>query len=144
MGYRTRANPALRCAAAGFALILILTSAAPAARPAFRLGPPGPAAGGFRDLARSDSTYRHIFPVRDGEGGGNADEGGAEGSGRTAKILGSSLLVSGIFLCSWGISSWQVSEYQNCPAENTDNVIKIVVGIVLVNAGLIYLLGGND
>lgn len=65
------------------------------------------------------------------------------GSG-SSKILGTSLFISGVFLCSWGIASWQVEEYQCCPPRNTENVIKIVVGVVLVNAGLLYLLGGAE
>jgi hypothetical protein len=77
-------------------------------------------------------------------------EGGENGEGRSGEskrndtIVGSSLLVSGLFLCSWGIASWEVEEYQCCPAHNTGNVVKIVAGIVLVNAGLMYLLGVQD
>ena len=67
-------------------------------------------------------------------------ESGSACSGKTKKIVGGSLLGSGIFLCSWGITSWQVREYQCCPANNTANVIKIVAGILLLNAGLIYIL----
>ncbi len=59
---------------------------------------------------------------------------------KRCKIAGCSLFVSGILLCSWGISSWEVEEYQCCPARNTDNVIKIVAGVLLINAGLIYLM----
>jgi hypothetical protein len=91
-------------------------------------------------------TWRRLFPVL---GSGDVpdetvDEEKSIGSARTNKVLGSSLLVSGVFLCSWGITSWQISDYQCCPADNTDNVIKIVVGVVLLNAGLVYLLGGAD
>jgi hypothetical protein len=59
---------------------------------------------------------------------------------RVSRIIGVSLLGSGLFLCSWGISAWEVEEYQCCPAHNTGNVVKIVAGVVLLNAGLIYLL----
>lgn len=79
--------------------------------------------------------------------GSGDDEDGGDGSGdsdRNDRIVGSSLLVSGLFLCSWGIASWEMEEYQCCPARNTGNVIKIVAGIVLVNAGLMYLLGVHD
>jgi hypothetical protein len=63
---------------------------------------------------------------------------------RNNKLIGTTFFASGAFLCSWGISSWQVDEYQCCPPRNTENVIKIVVGVVLLNAGLFYLLGGAD
>jgi hypothetical protein len=59
-------------------------------------------------------------------------------------IIGGSLFASGIFLCSWGITSWQTSDTQCCPPRNTENVAKIVTGIVLLNAGLIFLLEGSD
>ena len=85
------------------------------------------------------------------DGSGPKDEPGPrlEGSGveakgapdaRASRIIGVSLLGSGLFLCSWGISAWEVEEYQCCPAHNTGNVVKIVAGVVLINAGLIYLL----
>jgi hypothetical protein len=67
-----------------------------------------------------------------------------KGAGRNSKIIGSSCFASGLALCSWGIASWQVREFQDCPPRNTENVIKIVVGVVLINAGLIFLLGGAD
>lgn len=60
------------------------------------------------------------------------------------KLIGGSLFGSGLFLCSWGITSWQTSESQCCPPRNTQNILKIVVGIVLIDAGLVYLLGGFD
>jgi hypothetical protein len=63
---------------------------------------------------------------------------------RNANIVGTGLFASGLFLCSWGITSWQMKEDQCCPPRNAENVIKIVVGIVLVDAGLVYLLGGAD
>jgi len=63
---------------------------------------------------------------------------------RANTIVGASLLGSGIFLCSWGIASWEVEEYQCCPARNTGNVVKIIAGVVLINAGLIYLLEVMD
>lgn len=65
-------------------------------------------------------------------------------SRKNANIMGTGLFASGIFLCSWGITSWQMKEDQCCPPRNTENVIKIVVGIVLIDAGLVYLLGGAD
>jgi hypothetical protein len=63
---------------------------------------------------------------------------------RNANIVGTGLFASGIFLCSWGITSWQMKEDRCCPPRNSENVIKIVVGIVLIDAGLVYLLGGAD
>jgi hypothetical protein len=63
---------------------------------------------------------------------------------QNTKLIGTSLFASGLFLCSWGITSWQRSEDQCCPTRNTENVLKIVVGVVLVNAGMFYLLGGAD
>ena len=103
---------------------------------------PGPtwAAGASGDLAR--------FPVRlRDSGGADSTETSAiapKGASRNSKIIGSSCFASGLLLCSWGISSWQVREFQECPPRNTENVIKIVVGVVLINAGLIFLLGGAD
>lgn len=80
-----------------------------------------------------------------GKGGtdGEEEEEGS-GSGRNTIIIGTTLLGSGIFLCSWGISAWEIQEYQCCPARNTGNVVKIVAGIVLINGGLMYLLGASD
>jgi len=63
---------------------------------------------------------------------------------RNRNIVGTGLFASGLFLSSWGITSWQMKEDQCCPPRNTENVIKIVVGIVLIDAGLVYLLGGAD
>mgnify|MGYP001598205963 CR=1 FL=1 len=60
------------------------------------------------------------------------------------KIVGGSMFASGLFLCSWGITSWQRKEDQCCPPRNTENVLKIIVGLVLVNAGLAYLLGAVE
>jgi hypothetical protein len=74
------------------------------------------------------------------EGDGSKDGGDSARDTRTSRIIGATLLGSGLFLCSWGISSWEVEEYQCCPAHNTGNVVKIVAGVVLLNAGLIYLL----
>jgi hypothetical protein len=59
---------------------------------------------------------------------------------RTKTIVGASLFGSGIFLCSWGITSWETDDTQCCPTNNTQNVVKIVVGVLLLNAGLVYLL----
>jgi hypothetical protein len=74
----------------------------------------------------------------DEEGPGKQREG--QEDSRNKSIVGVSLLGSGLFLCSWGITSWEIEEYQCCPARNTGNVVKIVAGVVLLNAGLIYLL----
>jgi hypothetical protein len=76
----------------------------------------------------------HLDGAESGQRGGGVDDS------RASKIIGVSLLGSGIFLCSWGIASWEVKEYQCCPAHNTGNIVKIVTGVVLINAGLIYLL----
>jgi hypothetical protein len=65
---------------------------------------------------------------------------GEKADRRASRIVGVSLLGSGIFLCSWGIVSWEIRDYQCCPANNTGNVVKIVAGVLLINAGLIYLL----
>jgi hypothetical protein len=69
---------------------------------------------------------------------------GRRGVSRNAKIVGTTLFASGVFLCSWGITSWQRKEDQCCPTRNSENVIKITVGIVLIDAGMVYLLGGVD
>jgi hypothetical protein len=88
--------------------------------------------------------------IEEDEPGGHHNPGtgagppGQEGDSRAGKIVGISLLGSGIFLCSWGIASWEIEEYQCCPARNTGNVVKIVAGVVLINAGLIYLLEALD
>lgn len=66
-----------------------------------------------------------------------------EGSDRGKKIVGAVMFGSGVFLCSWGIVDWQFSDAQCCPARNTENVAKIVVGVVLINAGLVYLIAGG-
>jgi hypothetical protein len=79
-----------------------------------------------------------------GSDGAGADDGESSGVDRAHKIVGSSLIVSGLLMCSWGIASWEVEEYQCCPANNTGNVVKIVAGVMLFNAGLIYLLLGED
>jgi hypothetical protein len=76
--------------------------------------------------------------------GGVGDGPDERNESRARTIVGASLLGSGIFLCSWGITSWEVEEYQCCPARNTGNVVKIVAGVVLINAGLIYLLEVMD
>lgn len=90
----------------------------------------------FSDEGDRDETPRGM-PFE-----GTAAEGGDTGQEdtRTARIIGISLLGSGLFLCSWGIAEWEVEEYQCCPAHNTGNIVKIVAGVVLLNAGLIYLL----
>jgi len=68
----------------------------------------------------------------------------AEGPNGNTKLIGASLFTSGLFLCSWGIVSWQLKEDQCCPPRNTENALKIIVGIVLIDAGLVYLRGGLD
>lgn len=73
-----------------------------------------------------------------------SDEAARKPSGRSRTIIGGTLLGSGIFLCSWGVTAWEIEEYQCCPARNTGNVVKIVAGVVLINAGLIHLLGDGD
>jgi hypothetical protein len=73
-----------------------------------------------------------------------AREGRSGEAERANKIVGSSLLISGLLMCSWGIASWEVEKYQCCPANNTGNVVKIVAGVILFNAGLIYLLTDGD
>ena len=71
---------------------------------------------------------------------GVADPSGDPNARRAKKIVGASLFGSGIFLCSWGIASWETDDTQCCPTNNTQNVVKIVVGVLLFNAGLVYLL----
>jgi hypothetical protein len=71
------------------------------------------------------------------------EEGKDEGSEKGKKIAGGVMFGSGLFLCSWGIVDWQFSDSQCCPARNTENVAKIVVGVVLINAGLVYLIAGG-
>lgn len=98
--------------------------------------------------AGQQSDHRQDLPgLRFLDSGDNGPVGGSrEGdmSGRNNRIVGTTLFASGIFLCSWGITEWEIQEYQCCPARNTGNVVKIVAGIVLINAGLMYLLGVND
>ena len=79
-----------------------------------------------------------------GDDGPEGGSGEGDTSRRNDRIVGTSLFASGVFLCSWGITEWEIQEYQCCPARNTGNVVKIVAGIVLLNAGLMYLLGVND
>ncbi len=75
--------------------------------------------------------------------GGDGDSGEEEASGTGKKIAGAVVFGSGLLLCSWGIVDWQTGDTQCCPARNTENVAKIVVGVVLVNAGLVYLIAGG-
>ena len=99
----------------------------------------------FLDVSMDEDLDRgpiHFLGMGEGEQGRNGERGGE--SSRRSKIIGTSLFTSGLFLCSWGITSWQRQEDQCCPPRNTENVMKIVVGIVLINAGLIYLIGGSD
>ena len=72
---------------------------------------------------------------------GEEEEG--DGSGSAEKFVGAVMFGSGLFLCSWGIVDWQSGDTQCCPARNTENVAKIIVGVVLVNAGLVYLIAGG-
>ena len=83
-----------------------------------------------------DSLEANMEFLKDAE----ADPSGGSNGNRTRTIVGTSLFGSGIFLCSWGIASWQTDDTQCCPTNNTQNVIKIVVGVLLLNAGLVYLL----
>jgi hypothetical protein len=64
-------------------------------------------------------------------------------SERGKKIAGAVMFGSGVLLCSWGIVDWHTDDTQCCPAKNTENVAKIVVGVVLINAGLVYLIAGG-
>jgi hypothetical protein len=98
---------------------------------------------GDPQIEPAGDSLKVVVPGIAGGGGSDAEEAGDRGS-RNTKIIGCSLFSSGVFLCSWGISSWQLEEDQCCPARNTENVIKIIVGVVMVNAGLVYLLGGAD
>jgi hypothetical protein len=90
----------------------------------------------FRTDSEPDSLKPNPEFLKDAE----ADPSGDKDNGRSRKIVGTSLFGSGIFLCSWGIASWQTDDTQCCPTNNTQNVIKIVVGVLLLNAGLVYLL----
>ena len=105
-------------------------------------------APGFDRQAGQQLDHAQDLPgLRFLDSGNDGPEGGSpEGdiSRRNDLIVGTSLFVSGVFLCSWGITEWEIQEYQCCPARNTGNVVKIVAGIVLINAGLTYLLGVND
>jgi hypothetical protein len=83
-----------------------------------------------------DSLSPNIELSRDGEG----DPSGDPDRSRAKTIVGASLFGSGIFLCSLGITSWETDDTQCCPTNNTQNVVKIVVGVLLLNAGLVYLL----
>jgi hypothetical protein len=83
-----------------------------------------------------DSLTPGMEMLKDAE----ADQDGDGDRRRGKTIVGASLFGSGIFLCSWGIASWQTDDTQCCPTNNTQNVIKIVVGVLLFNAGLVYLL----
>ena len=99
----------------------------------------------------SDSS-QVLVPSQAGAGGqgsqaestaveGRVPGGPDSGHRENSKIVGGSFLASGVFLSGWGIISWQFEEDQCCPTRNTENVLKIVVGVVLINAGLAYLLG---
>lgn len=87
-----------------------------------------------------DSEPDSLKPAMElSDGTADAGQGGPDRS-RAKTIVGASLFGSGIFLCSWGIVAWQTDDTQCCPTNNTQNVIKIVMGVLLLNAGLIYLL----
>ena len=72
---------------------------------------------------------------------GGAVEDGGTGAGK--KVAGAVMFGSGVLLCTWGIVDWETDDTQCCPAGNTENVAKIVVGVVLINAGLVYLIAGG-
>lgn len=91
----------------------------------------------FSTGSEADSTKARLGSGSEDAAGNGAPDGGKR---KAKRIVGISMFGSGIFLCSWGIASWQVREYQCCPPNNTQNVIKIVAGLLLLNAGLIYLL----
>jgi hypothetical protein len=88
----------------------------------------------------SDSEPDSLTPNMEFLSDGEDDPAGDSDRTRTRTIVGASLFGSGIFLCSWGIVSWQTDDTQCCPTNNTQNVVKIVVGVLLLNAGLVYLL----
>ncbi|MGD9141502.1 MAG: hypothetical protein PVJ42_08175 [bacterium] len=124
----------MRAVAAALVLLLLSAGAAPAG-----------------ELRLPFSRYRlpHVSQV--GEVDEESDKGNQvligeekeEGSDTGKKIAGAVMFGSGVFLCSWGIVDWQFSDAQCCPARNTENVAKIVVGVVLINAGLVYLIAGG-
>ena len=70
------------------------------------------------------------------------DPAGETGAGGK-KTAGAIMFGSGVLLCSWGIVDWQTDDTQCCPARNTENVAKLLVGVVLINAGLVYLIAGG-
>jgi hypothetical protein len=123
---------------AGALLILVLSASAacpgelrlPFSR--YRL----PSVTGLTETGDAAETYDRVLAGDEGE----EDEAESE-TGK--KIAGAVMFGSGILLCSWGIMDWQTSDTQCCPARNTENVAKIVVGVVLVNAGLVYLIAGG-
>lgn len=104
-----------------------------------------------RELPLPFSRYRLPDVSEVGDGGERAESGGelaaeeAEygGSERGKKTTGGIMFGSGVLLCSWGIVDWQTDDTQCCPARNTENVAKILVGAVLINAGLVYLIAGG-
>jgi hypothetical protein len=136
-GFGAGGGKALGLAALTFLLLVKLAGAREA-----------PALGGL-DLSgpRLESPGDSLKVIVPGVGENHQADGGAgavERRDRHGTIIGTSLFSSGVFLCSWGIASWEFDRDQCCPARNTENVIKIVVGVLLVNAGLFYLLGGAD
>jgi hypothetical protein len=104
-----------------------------------------------RELPLPFSRYRLPDVSEVGDGGEGAESGGelaaeeAEygGSERGKKTAGGIMFGSGVLLCSWGIVDWQTDDTQCCPARNTENVAKVLVGAVLINAGLVYLIAGG-
>jgi len=139
-------------------LAVELLPAAAAPRPASRLermvGPGAgsglqPASGAWVAPASPATSRDYAPPIllasgNETQADSSAAEAGRKGPSRNAKIVGTTLFATGIFLASWGITSWQRDEDQCCPPRNSENVIKITVGIVLIDAGLVYLLGGVD
>lgn len=95
------------------------------------------------DALEAGEDSGEAAPSRAGDAGAGGTAPEENDSRRGDKIVGSVMLGSGVLLCSWGIVDWQTEETQCCPARNTDNVAKIVVGVVLINAGLVYLIAGG-
>ncbi len=123
--------------AAAAALLLALLSAGPAGAGDFRLPFPRYRLPDVDEVQAAGEDAEPDIVVASGA------QGGTEESGTAEKVVGGIMFGSGVLLCSWGIVDWQTSESQCCPAHNTENVAKIVVGVVLINAGLVYLIAGG-
>lgn len=87
-----------------------------------------------------DSEPDSLKPSIELSGDGLEGPSGDQDKTGAKRIVGASLFGSGMFLCSWGIVSWETDDTQCCPTNNTQNVVKILTGVLLLNAGLIYLL----